>query len=218
MDALTTLASSEASFFDETFLYISGGALVLFAVVVAFLGMRKEDFPTGGQFKVLTGIAVVLVACTGVGAVLSARFEQAERRAENQEAAKEAEAEDVAKQEEEAPLGEGEAAGPGDASGEATGAEEPAGAGIDGAALFTETGCGGCHTLADAGTSGQTGPNLDEVLAGQDAEQIRTSIVDPNAEIAEGFGEGIMPTTYGDQLTGAQLDGLAAYLAEVAGS
>ena len=28
--------------------------------------------------------------------------------------------------------------------------------------------CGGCHQLEDAGTAGVTGPNLDEVLAGQD--------------------------------------------------
>ena len=30
-----------------------------------------------------------------------------------------------------------------------------------GKALFT-TSCGGCHTLADAGTSGNVGPNLDD--------------------------------------------------------
>jgi mono/diheme cytochrome c family protein len=219
MDAMITLASGEASFFDETFLYISGGALVLFALVVAFLGIKKEDFPTGGQFRALTGIAVVLVVCTGIGAVESARFEQSERRAENEEAAKEAQAEEVEKEQEEAPLGEGQAAEPGDASGEASGVGQgPAEADIDGAGLFVDTGCGGCHTLADAGTNGQIGPDLDEVLPGMDPKEIRTSIVDPGAEVTEGFGDGIMPTTYGDELTEAQLDGLAAYLAEVAGS
>ena len=31
-----------------------------------------------------------------------------------------------------------------------------------GKAVFTSAGCGGCHTLADAGTSGNVGPNLDD--------------------------------------------------------
>ena len=49
-------------------------------------------------------------------------------------------------------------------------------------------GCGACHTLADAGTTGTTGPDLDEVAqAGKDEAFIKQSIVDPNAEIAEGF-------------------------------
>jgi len=35
-----------------------------------------------------------------------------------------------------------------------------------GKALFTGKGtCGGCHTLADAGTAGNVGPNLDEAFA-----------------------------------------------------
>ena len=47
------------------------------------------------------------------------------------------------------------------------GAEE-----ADGKTLFTDgngtaTACGACHKLADAGTTGETGPDLDEVLAGQ---------------------------------------------------
>ena len=41
------------------------------------------------------------------------------------------------------------------------------------------TACGGCHTLADAGTNGQAGPNLDKVLKGKDAAFIEQSIVDP---------------------------------------
>ena len=223
MDALITLASGEASFFDETFLYIAGGALVLFALVVAFLGMKKEDFPTDGQFKALTGVAVVLVVCTGIGAVQSARFEQAERRAENQEAAKEAEAEAEEKEAEEAPLTEGEAAEPeGDAEGEGGGSGEgPSGdadVGPEGVALFTEAGCGGCHTLADAGASGTTGPNLDEVLPGQSPDEIRTSIVDPSAKLSDGFTDGIMPGSYQNQFNEVELDTLVAYLSEVAGN
>jgi cytochrome c oxidase subunit 2 len=94
--------------------------------------------------------------------------------------------------------------------------EEPAGGEApDGKAVFTDAGCGGCHELADAGTSGGTGPNLDESLAGQDAAFIEQSIVDPSAEIAEGFEDGIMPPNFGDTLQPAELDALVKYLAEV---
>jgi cytochrome c oxidase subunit II len=96
------------------------------------------------------------------------------------------------------------------------GEEETGGAAAaDGKALFTETGCGGCHALADAGTSGGTGPDLDESLAGRDEAFIEESIVDPSAEIAEGFSDGIMPKQFGEQLTPAELDALVGYLAEV---
>ena len=33
----------------------------------------------------------------------------------------------------------------------------------DGKKVFTSAGCGGCHTLKDAGTSGNVGPNLDQL-------------------------------------------------------
>jgi cytochrome c oxidase subunit 2 len=82
--------------------------------------------------------------------------------------------------------------------------------------VFTGTGtCGACHTLSDAGTSGTTGPNLDDVLGSLDEDEIRTSIADPDAEIAEGFQPGIMPPNFEETLSGQQLDGLVAYLASV---
>lgn len=217
MDGVLHLASSgDKGFFDAAFLYISGGALVVMALAVAFLGMRNKDFPSSKtQLRAISGIAIVLVACTGAGALLSARFEQRERRAENEEAAKEAEAGEAAKEAEEAPLTEGQAAEPGAATGEAPG---PGGAAAaDGMALFVDSGCGDCHTLADAGSSGQIGPVLDDVLPGMSEEMIRTSIVDPGAEVAEGFPDGVMPAVYGDQFSEDELNALVAYLADVAG-
>ena len=80
-----------------------------------------------------------------------------------------------------------------------------------GKALFTSSGCGGCHTFKAAGSTGKTGPNLDEALKGKDAEFIRQSIVDPNAEIAKGFQPGIMPN-YGQQLDSKQVADLVAFL------
>jgi mono/diheme cytochrome c family protein len=91
-------------------------------------------------------------------------------------------------------------------------AELPKGDAAAGKEVFVSTGCGGCHTYAEAGTTGQIGPNLDDGLAGKDAAFIHESIVDPNAEVAEGFQPGVMPQTYGDQLSDQQLADLVAFL------
>jgi hypothetical protein len=56
------------------------------------------------------------------------------------------------------------------------------------------------------------GPNLDESLEGRDAQFIHESIVDPDAEIAEGFSGGIMPKNYNTQLSEQQLADLVAFL------
>ena len=93
---------------------------------------------------------------------------------------------------------------------------------IDAKKLFTDgngtaTACGACHTLADAGTSSQTGPDLDKALAGKDAAFVKQSITEPDAAIASGFQAGIMPKNYGDTLSAEELDALVKYLGEVAG-
>ncbi len=77
------------------------------------------------------------------------------------------------------------------------------------------TACGACHKLADAGTAGGTGPDLNQVLAGKDKAFIRESIVDPNKVIAKGFPKGIMPQDYGQTLSDAELTALVNYLAKV---
>jgi cytochrome c oxidase subunit II len=90
----------------------------------------------------------------------------------------------------------------------------------DGKTLFTEaaepTACKSCHTLADAGATGTTGPDLDEVVPDLSAAEIKQSIEDPDAKITAGFQPGIMPR-YGDSLSEEQVDALVKYLKEVAG-
>jgi cytochrome c oxidase subunit 2 len=87
----------------------------------------------------------------------------------------------------------------------------------DGKQVFTASGCGACHALADAGTSGGVGPDLDKVLADKDAAFIKQSIVDPNAQIAPGFSPNVMPPNFGQTLQPAELDALVKYLDEVTG-
>ena len=89
------------------------------------------------------------------------------------------------------------------------------GGSIQGKELFTQQ-CGSCHVLADAGTLGEVGPNLDEALQGADADFIMESIVNPSAEIAEGYQDA-MPANFGELFAEPQLDGLVEYLLEATG-
>jgi mono/diheme cytochrome c family protein len=88
-----------------------------------------------------------------------------------------------------------------------------------GAQLFTAgkpdvgaIGCGSCHTMKAAGTSGTVGPNLDKELTADPASATRESIVDPNKEIVSGYSANVMPTNYGTALTAQELDALVNYV------
>jgi mono/diheme cytochrome c family protein len=74
----------------------------------------------------------------------------------------------------------------------------------DAKSLFT-TNCGSCHTLADAGTSGTVGPNLD---------QAKPSFEKAVTQIKNGGGG--MPA-FGGQLTDEQIQALARYIVRVTG-
>jgi cytochrome c oxidase subunit II len=90
--------------------------------------------------------------------------------------------------------------------------------GTAGAAIFKNNGCGACHTLTAAGTTGKVGPDLDKLSAeAQQARQalssfVRTSIADPNAYIQPGYPKNVMPQTFGKTLSKQQLDSLVTYL------
>lgn len=80
------------------------------------------------------------------------------------------------------------------------------------ASEYFASNCGSCHTLSAAGTTGNIGPNLDDVLPGQSPDQISTSISNPQAIISAGFPAGVMPANYGDSLQPDQLAALVDYL------
>jgi mono/diheme cytochrome c family protein len=65
--------------------------------------------------------------------------------------------------------------------------------------------CGGCHTLADAGTTGTVGPNLDD--AQPDADLVVDRVTN---------GAGVMPS-FADTLSEQEIQNVAAYVSSVAG-
>ena len=74
-----------------------------------------------------------------------------------------------------------------------------------GKAIFANYGCGSCHTLEAAGTSGNIGPNLDE------AKPSRTLVV-----VRVTNGKGAMPS-FKDTLNDKQIRDVAAYVASSTG-
>jgi mono/diheme cytochrome c family protein len=91
----------------------------------------------------------------------------------------------------------GEVAGGG--GGETTGGGEAGGA-ADGEAIFTEAGCGSCHTLAAAGASGTVGPDLDAAKPSQELVVDRVT-----------NGKGAMPS-FKDSYSEAQIAAVADYV------
>ncbi len=75
----------------------------------------------------------------------------------------------------------------------------------NGEAVFASAGCGGCHVLSDAGSSGSVGPNLDDLQPAQ--EQVAAKVR---------VGGGGMPAFEG-QLSDQEIQDVAAYVSSVAG-
>ncbi|HEY6759041.1 MAG TPA: cytochrome c [Baekduia sp.] len=71
--------------------------------------------------------------------------------------------------------------------------------------IFTTVGCANCHTLADAGSKGQVGPNLDN---------LKPSMAAVVNQVTHGGGG--MPAFDG-QLSKAQIRAVATYVSQVAG-
>jgi cytochrome c6 len=113
-------------------------------------------------------------------------------------AAEEAEPTGGAEAEEEAPAEEEETSGE-ERSGESSLSAE-------GKEIFTST-CGGCHTLKAAGTSGEVGPNLDELEP--DLATVEHQVVN---------GGGAMPA-FGNEgiLNAKEIKAVATYVSSVAG-
>jgi mono/diheme cytochrome c family protein len=69
-----------------------------------------------------------------------------------------------------------------------------------GEALFASAGCGGCHTLSEAGSSGSIGPNLDD--ASPSFDKVVERVTD---------GAGVMPS-FADRLSAQEIRDVAAFV------
>ena len=76
---------------------------------------------------------------------------------------------------------------------------------------MVELACGACHKIA--GEEGELGPDLTQIGRIRDKASLRQSILDPNAEITEGFEPDAMPADYGEQLFANELEMVVDYLA-----
>ena len=92
-----------------------------------------------------------------------------------------------------------------------------------GKSAFASNGCGSCHTLTAAGSTGTVGPDLDKLKtyasnAGKPLEAfIHESIVNPNAYIEKGYPKGVMPENF-KSLPASTINALVAFLAASAKS
>jgi mono/diheme cytochrome c family protein len=163
---------------------VLAGLLIVFAILSAFYFPRRNpDFP-GNRLGLFILVAVVLFVGTIVGVVVFAAEEE-EHGAEATET-----------------HGTGTGEEPATSTGETTttGPSEPSGDAAAGEAVFASAGCGGCHTLEAAGSSGNVGPNLDE--AKPDLALVINRVTN---------GQGGMPSFKG-QLSDKQIQDVAAYV------
>ena len=77
--------------------------------------------------------------------------------------------------------------------------------------IAAEFGCGTCHKIGEE--EGDLAPDLRTIGATRDREFLRRSILYPNAEITEGFEEGMMPDDLGDQMFAVEVERMTEYLA-----
>src|ERR671919_2207649 len=126
--------------------------LVVFSLVVSLLIPRRDPGFPGRNLRVFVVVAVLLVVAMLAAVELAGETHEEEgggtEAAETQEG------------------GNGGDGGDGAAAGDPAAGKE----------VFGTAGCNTCHTLADAGSTSQAGPDLDEALQGQDAAFIRESI------------------------------------------
>ena len=188
---------------------IVAGVFIVFALLSSFYFPRRDPNFPGNRLGLFSLITVLLFIVTMAGVVVFAKEEEEAHGAEATETQPAETGEEPAETgEEPAETGE-EPAETGEEPAETgeepaeTGeepAEEPAGDATAGEAVFASAGCGGCHTLEAAGSSGSIGPNLDE--SQPDAALVVERVTN---------GMGAMPAFEG-QLDEQQIQDVAAYV------
>ena len=168
-------------------LAIVAGLFIAFALASSFYFPRRDpNFPGHGRGLRLFVVASVVFTIAMLGAMFALA----------REAHEETHPEEVT-----------------ETVGEASETEPPAGGGAEGGEgdpqageqVFADGGCGGCHTLEAAGSTGTAAPNLDEAQPSF-AEAVET--------ITNGRGE--MPP-FGNRFSAEQIRNVAAFVVESTG-
>jgi mono/diheme cytochrome c family protein len=168
-----------------------GAAFILFALVSSFvLPQRNPNFP-GRAVGWYVALGVLFLVAM-ISAVLV--FGREKPEAANEPAGSASTTETTARST--APATTTSPGGGGGATGNAAA----------GKAVFASAGCGGCHTLKAAGSSGNVGPNLD---------QLKPPFATVKHQVEHGGGA--MPAFKG-QLSAKQIDDVAAFVSSSAGS
>jgi cytochrome c553 len=162
------------------------GAFIVFALLASFYFPRRNpDFP-GNRLGLFVLVTAILFLATMAGVVVFAKEEEGAHGAEATETH---------------PTETGD-----EETGGQTSTETPSGEGggdpAAGEQVFASAGCGGCHALEAAGSSGTVGPNLDETQPDHDLVVDRVT-----------NGAGAMPA-FGDQLDEQQIEDVAAFVVE----
>jgi mono/diheme cytochrome c family protein len=186
----TTLVVAALSTGHKIGLATVGGLFILFALVSSFvLPRRNPNFP-GRSVGWYSALAVLFLVAM-ISAVLVFGKEKPEAEAAGG-------AETTAETSTPAATttsGGGGGGGGGGAQGDAAA----------GKAVFSSAGCGGCHTLKAAGSSGNVGPNLDDLKPDFAAVQHQVEV-----------GGGGMPAFKG-QLSDKQIADVSAFVSSSAG-
>ena len=77
-----------------------------------------------------------------------------------------------------------------------------------GPAVFASMGCGSCHALAAAGSTGQMGPDLDSALEHHTRATLIAQITSPAGD----GGVSAMPDNFASRMSSAELDSLVDFL------
>jgi mono/diheme cytochrome c family protein len=185
---------------NDVILGIVAAVLVVFSLVVALVVPSRDPSFPGRYLRLFVVVSVLLVA--GMLTAVEVLGESHHFAGEGAETSAE--------------TGAPPTTGPSGTAPTETGGQ-PVGNPEAGKEIFTTTAqpaCSSCHTLAAAGATQTLGPNLDEGLKGKDAAFIHESIVNPDAEITQGYPDNLMPEDYGDKLDEQQLNDLVAFLVQ----
>ena len=162
---------------------VLAGAFIVFALLSSFYFPRRNPNFPGNRLGLFVLVTTLLFVGTIAGVVFFAKEQEEAQGAEATETRGTETGEEPAVTE----TAPGEPAGGDAAAGEA---------------IFASAGCGGCHTLEAAGSSGKVGPNLNEAKPDQALVVERVT-----------NGMGAMPS-FSESLDEQQIQDVAAYVVE----